>query len=130
MEVAPNCLKRRKPFLHAGDLKVWRASFASSVDVLRTGFLVSTFALRVLLAAPAPGFGSARPANPAGQAGRRRGSELAAVVDEGPGRTVQGLAGRKGHLTAAVPVYRRVVQADPLRLKHLPHRSGVLLLAR
>lgn len=58
-----------------------------------------------------------------------RGSELAAVVDEGPGRAVQGLAAREGHLTAAVPVHRRVVQAEALRLEHLAHRVEVLLLA-
>lgn len=57
-------------------------------------------------------------------------SKLATVIDESPGGAVQRLAGRKGHLTATIPVYRRVVQADPLRLEHLPHRVEVLLLAR
>lgn len=61
MEVAPNpSSKRRKPFLHAGDFKVWRASvcwFGGRFTHWVFGF---AFALRVLLADPAPGFGSVR----------------------------------------------------------------------
>lgn len=57
-------------------------------------------------------------------------SKLATVIDESPGRAVQRLAGREGHLTATIPVHRRVVQTDPLRLEHLSHRMEVLLLAR
>lgn len=61
--------------------------------------------------------------------GLGRGSKLATVIDESPGRAIKRLAGREGHLTATIPVHRRVVQADPLRLKHLTHRVEVLLLA-
>lgn len=57
-------------------------------------------------------------------------SELAAVINKRSGGSVQRLSGREAHLTAASPADRGAVQADPLRLEHLPHRRvEVLLLA-
>lgn len=57
-------------------------------------------------------------------------SELAAVIHESPGCAVDGLARREGHLTAAIPVHRRIIQTDSLGFKHLADRVEVLLLGR
>ena len=57
-------------------------------------------------------------------------SELAAVINESSGGTVDGLTGGEGHLTAITSVNRRAIQTDPLRLEHLSHRVEVLLLCR
>lgn len=56
--------------------------------------------------------------------------ELAAVINESSGSTVDGSTGGESHLTAIIPVNRGAIQTDPLRLEHLSHRVEVLLLCR
>lgn len=57
-------------------------------------------------------------------------SEFAAVIHKSSRSAIDGLARREWHLTAVIPVHRRVIQADPLGLEHLSDRVEVLLLSR
>lgn len=129
--VAPNPSFKKMLFFLLVSWKYGGTLFAGLVDVFQVfqiGFFGFGFASRILWLLLLRGvrFSSAR--RRAGRGGVL--SELAAVVDEGPGRAVQGLARGEGHLTAAAPIHGGVVQADPLRLEHLSHRVEVLLLAR
>lgn len=57
-------------------------------------------------------------------------SELAAVIYKSSRSAVDGLAGWERHLTAVIPIHRRVIQANSLGFEHLSDRVEVLLLCR
>ena len=56
------------------------------------------------------------------------GSELAAVIYESSRSAIDGLARWEWHLTAVIPIHRRVIQANSLGFKHLSDWVEVLLL--
>jgi len=55
-------------------------------------------------------------------------SELAAVIYERARSAIDGLARWERHLTAVIPIHRRIIQANSLGFKHLSDWVKVLLL--